>query len=543
MKRREFISRMALAAAGATVVPGCETDDGGSGSGGADAGGADAGGADRSADGSAAPLPTYEYTGEPGPKSLFTHGVASGDPLADAVILWTRVTLDALADKAPASVEVFWEIATDDAFTDRVGAGTVTTDAGRDFTVKIDATGLSPATRYHYRFYCMGRASVIGRTLTAPAGETAHVRFGVCSCAKYTGGYYMGYRLMAEREDLAAVLHLGDYIYESDTSKGVRPNDPPHRCVKLPHYRRRYAQQRTDADLQLLHQRHPMIAVWDDHETANNSYRDGAQGHGKADGDWAKRKAAGMQAWREWLPVREADDPTRIWRHFGYGDLLDLIMLDTRLWGRPKQINFGKSNADKINAESRSMLGADQEAWLADRVSGSKARWVVIGQQVMMAPLTFNGINLNNDQWDNYPATRKRLAEAAGKRAARDLVVLTGDIHSSWANELVLDPDGYKAGGGDAWGVEFICPGITSSGLPPGADKLFLQARSYNPQVRWVDLIHRGLILLDVTADKVQADWYHLGAVNKPYIKAKFATGWSVAHGKTALQQKDKPAA
>ena len=521
MKRRDFLKSAAIVA----IAPGlqaCETDDG-------------AGGGEAAA--KKAPLPTYSHEGELGPASLFSHGVASGDPTDSAVILWTRITVGELADKAPDKAEVFWEIAVDKAFKERAGAGLVSTDASRDWTVKVDATGLSASTQYHYRFYYLGRASTVGRAKTAPDKGVDAIRFGVCSCARYAAGYYVGYRGLAERADLDAVLHLGDYMYESDGGGGFRPNDPPHTTVTLSDYRRRYARQRTDEHLQAMHAAHPMIAVWDDHETANNAYRDGAGQGGHDDakhGKWADRKAAGVQAWHEWMPIRDAAD-RRIWRKLAYGPLCDLVMLDTRLWGRDKQTTGGQKAV--LADPKRSNMGMDQEQWLSEQITQSKARWVVLGQQVMCAPLVLGGVVLNTDQWDGYQASRKRLFESIDGRGKGSVVVLTGDIHSSWANEVIADPEGYTGGSGEAWAVEFVAPGITSS-FPASIPKSLVEGGvKSNPHIRWFELGSRGYVVLTLKDGSAQGDWYLYKDITKKDTPVAFAAGWFAEHGSTALKQ------
>ncbi len=527
MKRRDFLKKTAALAALGPGLTGCQSDQD-----------------DGSSNAKETPpksLPTYQFSGSQGPQSLFSHGVASGDPLHDSVILWTRITLDDLESK-PLGVEVFWEIATDSEFKDRVNAGVVMTDGQRDWTVKVDAGGLSQATRYHYRFWFMGRSSTVGATKTAPAGEVDALRFGVCSCSRYSAGLFIGYRELAAHKELDAVLHLGDYMYESDRDKGFRPNDPPHKTVTLSDYRRRYARQRTDTALQSLHGSHPMIAVWDDHETANNSYRDGTikGGHDPIkEGPWAQRKAAGIQAWHEWMPNRDAPD-RKIWRHLAYGDLCDLVMLDTRLWGRDKPTTAGNKQA--LADAKRSLMGMDQEAWLAQRVTQSQARWVVIGQQVMCAPLMLGGVVLNTDQWDGYQASRKRLSEAVDSKGRGNVVMLTGDIHSSWANEVVLDPSGYKPGSGEAWAIEFVAPGITSS-FPTTLPKDVVTAGiKFNPHVRWFDFSAKGFYLLHLSQERVQADWYLYTDIKDPQTQAEHSASWYAEHGKTVLHKADKAA-
>lgn len=565
MKRRDFLKRSAGLVAAVGLAPACSDDTTAAASEpNADATDAtdSAAGTDASLDGAGTgldgteldganaadvpskPVPEYSYDGPKGPDTLFVHGVASGDPLADRVILWTRVTLTDVSFEKPDSPGVFWEVARDKAFTDRVAAGTATTSADRDFCLKVDVDELHAGTDYFYRFRLFGRMSSVGRTRTAPTGAIDKLRFGVCSCALYSRGHYIGYRGLADRDDLDAVLHLGDYIYESDGAKGIRPNEPAHACFTLADYRQRYAKHRTDADLQALHARHPMIAVWDDHETANNAHKDGAPGHNETkSGPWATRRAAGTKAWHEWLPVREnaesagkPGDLEKIWRHHSYGDLCDLLMLDTRLWGRDKQA--GSSDKAAHNDPKRSIMGMDQEQWLAERIKASKARWIVIGQQVMVGPLTLGDIVFNPDQWDGYKASRARLAEAIGDSDTGkkgQVVLLTGDIHSSWANEAVLQAKGHVAGSGTAFAVEFVAAGITSGfpdDLPQDAVKAALGALKH---VRWYDVNDNGYFVLTLTNERAQSDWHLIGDVTDAAQKPVFKASWYANWGKAAL--------
>ncbi|MCO4763219.1 MAG: alkaline phosphatase D family protein [Myxococcales bacterium] len=542
MRRRDFL-RKTGAIASLPLIAACGTD----GTDGADpsattadgTGGADGG---AGADAAKAPLPNYEYSGEKGPASLFSHGVASGDPLPSAVILWTRVSVpDAKSD-----TEVFWEIATDTGFEQRVGAGTFTTGAARDFTVKVDATDLTPGTTHYYRFWLQGRASPVGRTRTAPEGKVSHARFGVCSCSNYTRGLFLSYKALAARKDLDAVLHLGDYIYESGYSGGMRKHDPNHKAITLDDYRGRYRQYHTDPDLQAAHRQHPFICVWDDHESANNAFQNGAQGHAedKGEGTWADRKSAAMKAWHEWLPVREQADG-RIWRHHAWGDLADIFMLDTRLWARAEQTTGSKK--DIITDPKRPFLGPDQEKWLHEGLTASKARWKVLGQQVMMGQLRVGTSLLNTDQWDGYSATRDRLFGHLRAKNIDGFVVLTGDIHSSWAINLTEDSGDAKrydkATGKGALGVEFVTPGVTSTAQGLGNAELAKLAMQFNPHIRWSELTRRGYFVLDLTQEAVQADWYHFDAIDKPDIPQKLAASWRSVHGSGHLTKAANAAA
>ncbi len=309
-------------------------------------------------------LPEYQWEGPIGPENLFEHGVASGDPLPEGVILWTRVT-----PEASEPVEVWWEMALDEDFLERTAQGTFMTDASRDYTVKVDVPGLIWGRNYFYRFAVQGRWSPTGRTRLAPKGNAAtQLRFGVCSCSNYGFGYFHAYRHMAARADLDAIVHLGDYTYEYQNGQyptfeeQLRPVEPENETVTLDDYRTRLSLYRRDADLQECHRQHPFIVVWDDHETANNSWMDGADNHDpETEGPWPDRLAAGRQAFFEWIPIRE-NSGQQLYRTLKYGDLADIIMLDTRIEGREQQFSAIVAPSDAALPDN--IISAEQEAWL-----------------------------------------------------------------------------------------------------------------------------------------------------------------------------------
>ena len=476
------------------------------------------------------------------PAGPFQHGVASGDPLPDGVILWTRVT-----SSGGAPVSVSWQVASDPELAQVVASGTAETNADRDFTVKVDARGLTAGQTYYYRFEAAGASSPVGRTRTAPTGGVQRARFGVASCSSHAAGYFHGYRALAARADLDAVIHLGDYIYEGGPG-GVRTPEPAHETYTLADYRTRHAQYKRDPDLQEVHRQHPFIAVWDDHEFANNASRDGADQHDPAtEGDWGERKAAALRAHAEWMPIREQADG-RIWRTLTWGDLADLVMLDTRIWGR-----VGGSEAligpPPPPDPARTLLGDDQAAWVEGQLAGSVARWKLVAQQVLVANVVaMPGTLFNLDQWHGYPESRTRFLEFVRNAGVRDVVILTGDIHSSWANEVAIDgsdPAQYDpATGAGSIAVELVTPGITSQGLPPQFAGAVEAARPYNPHVRWVDLMRKGYMVIDVVPERVQAAWFLYADVTQPgAAQESFAGAWSVQSGSTRLVEDATPAA
>lgn len=472
---------------------------------------------------------------------LFQHGVASGDPLADRVILWTR-----LSPPSPeALLTIEWVISDDPSLRRVLQQGITATSPAYDYTVKVDVARLEPGRTYYYRFSARGVDSPIGRTRTLPLGATNRARFAVASCSNYPQGFFNAYRAIANRSDLDAVLHLGDYIYEyanggyGDGTELGRIPDPDKELLTLEDYRRRYACYRSDPDLQEAHRQHPWIVVWDDHETANDTWSGGAQNHTPAtEGDWAVRRAAANQAWFEWMPVRE--NPflhNQIYRTFRFGDLADVIMLDTRQAGRDRQV---RANDPALNDPNRALLGADQEAWLEAQLAGSRrrgARWRLLGQQVMMAHYrTPEGLIRNPDIWDGYPASRERLLRFVRDNGIKNLVVLTGDIHSSWANEIALDP--FAAASSERLAVEFVTPAISSQAAAGGAraGQVRAQLLESHPYIKYAELTERGYVVVDLTPDRVVAEWYYVSTVRERSAGERRGAAWAAASGESRLQ-------
>jgi alkaline phosphatase D len=481
--------------------------------------------------------------------SPFLHGVASGDPLANAVVLWTRVSGER---GAAAAMAIEWVVATDALFENVVSRGVAGTDESVDFTVKVDVDGLEPNSTYFYRFTALGHTSPIGRTRTAADGAVDRLRFAVASCSNYPYGFFNAYAAIARRADLDAVLHLGDYLYEyreGDYGMGAplgRAPDPATEALTLEDYRRRHAQYKRDPDLQEAHRQHPFIAIWDDHEVANDSWREGAQNHDAAEGSFAARKAAALQAYFEWMPVRAQVDQNLIYRSFRFGDLADLLMLDTRHAGRDLQVD--PCDPDSLGAPERQLLGATQESWLFGELTGSQTRgvrWRLLGQQVMMAQVVNvilqGNCVFNSDQWDGYAAARTRVLTLLADNAIDNVVVLTGDIHSSWANDIALNPfDGAAydpATGAGSLAVEIVTPAVTSPAIedPMLAAQLTGALATSHPHVKFVDLLRRGYTLLDVTPERIQAEWYHVATVLERRADEELAATLQVASGSSHL--------
>lgn len=498
-----------------------------------------------------------------GTTSLFSHGVASGDPLADRVILWTRVTVS-----SPGTLNLSWEVASDANFGAIVARGTASTGAEQDYTVKVDATGLQPASVYFYRFYVGDEPSPTGRTKTLPVGSVSQLRLGVVSCSNFPAGYFNVCAELAKRTDIDVVLHLGDYIYEfgllgfaSQLAIALdRESQPPRELLTLGDYRRRHAQYRTDLDLIALHAKMPVIAVWDDHDVADNAWSGGAANHDPAtEGSFVDRRAAAVQAYREWLPVRMPDpaNPLKIYRSFDFGSLASLHMLDTRLIGRDQQVTLQQYLDGAASGASRQLLGAEQSDWLSARLAASGATWQVLGNQVLMArmeiPLSvasaFNAetiaefllaqstpeslrsdsqrallaqrrVPYNLDAWDGYPAARESVL-AAARSMGKNLVSLAGDTHNAWASNLT-DAAGQRIG------VEFAAASISSPGLelllplisgPVLTDAFPKMVRD----LRYAETSKRGYLVLTLTPSEARADWTEVNTVLSRTYTARLA--------------------
>lgn len=496
-----------------------------------------------------------------GETSLFQHGVASGDPLATQVMFWTRLT-----QAGTDAVQVKLEVATDAEFTLIVKSRTTDALPASDYTVKIDQDGLASGTTYYYRFSALGYVSPVGRTRTLPEGSVERLRLAVVSCSSFPHGYFNAYRRIAERADLDAVIHLGDYLYEyADQEYGtVRETEPVNEIVTLEDYRTRHAQYKRDADLQELHRQHPVITIWDDHETSNNSWKDGAENHQPdTEGDWAARVDAALQAYYEWLPIREPSDGNRrnAYRRFEFGDLADLQMLETRLSARDEQVPPNAQSGYPVFTQTgefadpaRQMIGSEQEKWLGAGIYGSPARWHLVGQGVVMAQLKVKGFPnetelsayLNPDQWDGYNPARQRLFEAVmgayGTGPIANVVVLAGDIHSSIVADLTPDPNnpdvtegGYDPQTGEgSIAVEFTTTSVTSPSLeevPSLAVAVDKFVRRVNPHIKYSEWTRKGYLLLDVTPERVNGEYWYVDTVLEPSSGESFAVAYQTLDG------------
>ncbi|MCU8001954.1 alkaline phosphatase D family protein [Shewanella oncorhynchi] len=532
----------------------------------------------------------------------FLHGIASGDPAVDAVILWTRVTPESEGD-----VKVSWQVASDAAFSQLVTTGETVTNASRDYTVKIDARGLRAGQTYFYRFMTGDKTSVVGKTRTLPEGDVSSVKLAVMSCANFPAGYFNVYELAAAQDDLDAVVHLGDYIYEyarggyasEHAAELGREVLPANELLTLSDYRTRHGQYHTDASLQKLHAKVPFITVWDDHEVANDTWRDSAENHNEGEGDFAVRKEAALQAYFEWLPIRpwREGNHEEIYRSFSYGNLVDLHMLDTRVLARDKQLDYadymdpttgsfaGERFLADVTSTTRTMLGLTQLLWLQGTLLQSTGKWQVLGQQVLMgkmslpaaiatqqmsipqfamlgalaklaaraaandptltaqelqylqanqalltpeviALLQLPAIPYNLDAWDGYAYEREVILGTA-KSKNLNLVVIAGDTHNAWANEL-------KDVNGDTVGVEFATSSVSSPGLEyylnlpaeqiPATEAAIVELV---PDLKYANLKDRGFMTLTFTADEVRSDWHYVDTILSKDFQVATARGYS----------------
>jgi len=395
-----------------------------------------------------------------------------------------------------------------------VAQGSTMTDASKDYTVKFDVTSLQADTYYYYEFAGLGSKSVRGRTKTAPSGQVDDLRFAVVFCANLEAGYFNVYKTINERNDFEAVLMLGDYIYEYEEG-GYAQNttidrifDPTHETIALEDYRLRYSVYHMDRSLQQLHQNFPWICVWDDHESANDAYKDGAENHDIGEGNWSDRKLAAQKAYFEWLPIRpKSANNYEIYRKFQYGNILDLFMVDTRLNGRDEQ-------GVNVNDPNRTLMGIDQYQWLTTELAASNAQWKVLGNQVIMAPITIFGNPINDDAWDGYPAERDNVLNYVYNNNIENFTVITGDVHTSWAFDLELNNNHV--------GVEFVTPSVTSPGVPINVGSILMLE---NPHLKFVELTKHGFIMLDINQQRIQADWFYVNTItqnnNSAYSWAK----------------------
>lgn len=546
------------------------------------------------------------FNTELGENVSFDHGVASGDPLSDRVILWTRVTPQKTGSQ---QFTVKWFVARDQQMRNIVNQGEITTSAVKDYTVKVDIDGLQPNTVYYYQFAVGKKLSRIGKTKTLPVGQVNQVKMAVFSCANYPAGFFHVYADAAKRSDLDVLIHLGDYIYEyGRTTTDAQGNTvpayasanaadidrevmPAQEAFTLRSYRTRYAQYKTDPDLQDLHAIAPMIAIWDDHELANDTYENGADNHQPSkEGSWDVRKLEAVTAYHEWMPIRTSEVQSKIYRSFEFGDLLSLNMLDTRVIGRYKQLNY----VDFIKQDSllgfsidttafraatnninRELLGLSQSNWLVSQMQQSTAKWQVLGQQILMgrmdipAPVILNladprlGLDINAyltlvnkaqtrpqdltnadkanlaqpaipyniDAWDGYGSARQRVLTAA-RNYNKNLIVLAGDSHNAWANNLTTD-DGVAAG------VEFATSSVSSPGFEEYIPNPPAQVKAVLTQLigglKYMNPNERGYMAITVTPESCQSEWIFVSDILKQTYSSRIEQTLKVLAGENKL--------
>ena len=555
------------------------------------------------------------FNTEVGETVSFNHGVASGDPLADRVILWTRVTPQKTGSQ---KFTVTWIVARDQQMRNIVKKGAVTTSAIKDYTVKVDVDSLQPNTVYYYQFAVGKKVSRVGKTKTLPVGSVNQVKMAVFSCANYPAGFFHVYADAAKRNDLDVLIHLGDYIYEygrtvtdaqGNTVTDAQGNPipsyasanaadidrevmPAKEAFTLSSYRTRYAQYKTDPDLQDLHAIAPMIAIWDDHELANDTYEDGADNHQPSkEGSWDTRKLEAVTAYHEWMPIRTNNESQSIiYRSFEFGNLLSLNMLDTRVIGRDKQLNYVDFiKPDSLlgfsidttafraatNNSNRELLGLSQSNWLVSQMQQSTAKWQVLGQQILMgrmdipAPVILNladprlGLDINAyltlvnkfqtrpkdltdvdkanlaqpaipyniDAWDGYGSARQRVLTAA-RNYNKNLVVLAGDSHNAWANNLTTD-DGVAAG------VEFATSSVSSPGfeeyIPNPPEQVKAVLTQLIGGLKYMNPNERGYMAITVTPESCQSEWIFVSDILKQTYSSRVEQTLKVMAGENKL--------
>lgn len=507
----------------------------------------------------------------------FYHGIASGDPLPTQVIIWTRVTPD-----EQTSVPVKWTVAKDEQMTHVVQSGTLITDDTRDFTVKVDVQNLQPGTTYYYLFEAMNAKSPVGKTKTAPTGNVDKLRFAVVSCNNYSEGYFTVYSKIAEKPNVDAIIHLGDYIYEGlerEFDKSSRPNnifdrptDFKNKQWWLTYFRNRYSLNCADASFRKAHQNIPFIAVWDDHEVGDNSYKDSALGHNpQTEGLWRDRVAAARQAYAEWVPIRS--NGSKIYREITYGNLVDLLMLDTRLEGRDMQVYDPENKA--LFSPTRSLLGKEQKSWLFNNLKGSTAKWKILGNQVIFSDINIKwaraaaGSNADKvkqleytllDYWEGYPVEKDEVVKYLSTNNINNTVILSASMHCAYAFDVALRSSPYsrkgqpatydpKTGKGSV-AVEFATPSISSGNFDERVGsfyastfqsvintKLPFYGYNPNPHMKFVDLIRNGYYLLDIDQTQAKASFYFLDDVTKLNSGEKFGGSWLVKAGTNRLQK------
>jgi alkaline phosphatase D len=472
----------------------------------------------------------------------FRLGVASGEPEPNSVVLWTRLApapldADGHGGMPTADVAVEWQVSTTAAFATLVAAGTVVARYADAHSVHVVAGGLAPDAEYHYRFRAQGHVSPVGRTRTAPAVGTAgrDLVMAFASCASFEAGYFTAYRRIAEdHPDL--ILHLGDYIYEGAGKPDHVRRHLGAEILTLADYRRRYAQYKTDPDLQAAHAAAPWLVVPDDHEV-----EDDYAGTVRFDNvppltaaQWTTRRTAAYRAYYENLPLRPGAAPygnsIQLYRRVRWGTLATFHMLDTRQFRDRHACGGGWKVCADADLAARSMPGTAQEAWLLDGLGQHYGTWDIIGQQVFFARRWGGGGRGNMDSWDGYRASRARIQQGWVDRGVRNPVVLTGDVHTAWANDLKADYENIRS---TTIGTELVCTSITSRGDGTGATAI--PNATDNPHLRFYS-DRRGYVRTRISRAQIRADFRALSAVSKRGAAANTLKSFTILDGRPGLQ-------
>ncbi len=463
------------------------------------------------------------YGAAPRPdKDPFALGVASGDPRTDSIVLWTRLAPEPLrADGGmqPRPVEVRWEIARDPGMRRPVRSGSATAWPAFAHSLHVEVDGLDAGREYFYRFTTGAAASPVGTTRTAPRGRVDDLTFSFCTCQKWDDGFYPAYREIA-REDHDFVVHLGDYTYEYGIANDTGPRNPnlPNtfrtETETLDRYRLQHALYKTDPHLQAAHRAHPFIVIWDDHEVANDY---------TGDPFWFSRRTNAYRAFYEHLPMRQESIPSGpdmpIYRKVTWGDLAEFSMLDTRQYRDNPPSGFGEAQRTPAAFDPRiTMLGPAQERWLLENLQRSGARWNIIGNQVLIAELDHDGHEPGknlfwNDSWDGYPAARTRITRFLQEARVRNPVVITGDWHSTFANDVKVD---YEDPGSPVVAAEFVTPSISSNGDAEVYGPYYGPMIQFNPHIRFFDGDRHGSMKARVRRGKIEVDWRIADRVGDP---------------------------
>ena len=506
---------------------------------------------------------------------FFNHGVASGDPLSDRVILWTRVT-----PSTPGPVKVNLEISSNHKFTSIIFTKTLRTSSLVDYTIKYDFSIkniLNSGENFFYRFTASGAISEVGKTKTL-AADVNKIKMGVFSCSNFPAGFFNAYQAAAEKSELDLWLHLGDYLYEypmggygtTNAEKLGRVPSPSHEMITLSDYRMRHAQYKLDEGSKALHKNAPLVAVWDDHEFANDTWKKGAENHSidGSEGDFFSRRAAAIRAYHEWMPIREQKNKRKIFREFKVGKFIQLLMLDTRQFQRDRQIQpkdylsesgFNKASFySDLNSTKRNLLGTEQLAWIKNKVNSEKFDWTILGQQVLMTKLKFPdltkmlkkedvpsflkpylkflglGIPSNLDAWDGYPAERKKLYDVM-QESNTDFISLAGDTHNAWVSELTNSA-------GQKIGIELAAPSVSSPGI---TDAIKIDKKQFadeivqiNSELTWMDPEHRGYLTLEFGKDQMEAKFNFIKELQKVDSTISSTQIFKVQKNKLVIEKK-----